>query len=296
MTCTTTARRMRAISVCVLALAASGCGGARGDAQSADKIHHVAWPLDSVSLIGGYTVKRVGAPSLNGESPGGVCMNGADQGLHFPVNPLDAQYDFTVQALVKPVHDGEDKQILLHLQDSDGENRLMIETRTAGKTWSLHSFVKSGEAQSDIELGTMYPTDTWHWVALTYTRGTFRQYVNAVPEGVVPLEVAPMKTGEMAVGFRLSRENWFNGCVAELRFATTALASNELERDVPSRPPNPSAAVPPAPQAVPVESAPTPATTATPAPAAPPAPAPAPAPATPTAPAAAPAGSAPAKP
>jgi hypothetical protein len=277
MTCTTMARRMRAISVCVLALAASGCGGARGEAQSADKIHHVAWPLDSVSLIGGYAVKRVGAPSLNTESPGGVCMNGADQGLLFPVNPLDAQYDFTVQALVKPAHDGEDKQILLHLQDDDGENRLMIEMRTAGKKWHLHSFVKSGEAQSDIELGTMYPTDTWHWVALTYTRGTFRQYVNGVPEGVVPLEVVPMKTGEMAVGFRMSRENWFNGCVAELRFATTALASNELERDVPNRPPtpSPSGAVPPAVPPAPAEMAPTPATTATATPAAPPAPAPA---------------------
>jgi hypothetical protein len=264
------ARRMRAISVCVLALAANGCGGARGEAQSADEIHHVAWPLDSVSLIGGYAVKRVGEPSLNTESPGGVCLNGTNQGLLFPVNPLDAQYDFTLQALVKPAHDGEGKQILLHLQDSDGENRLMIETRTAGKKWSLHSFVKSGEAQSDIELGTMYPTDTWHWVALTYTRGTFRQYVNGVPEGVVPLEVAPMKTGEMAVGFRLSRENWFNGCVAELRFATTALASNQLERDVPNRP----------------------ASTATPTPAAPPAPAPA----TPAAPSPAPTGPAPSKP
>src|SRR5688500_5257623 len=105
MTCRITAPCVRAISICLLALSASSCGGAQSEAKSAEKIHHVAWPLENSSVIGGYEVKRVGDPASNSESPGGVCFNGADQGLLFPVNPLDAQYDFTVQALVKPVHD-----------------------------------------------------------------------------------------------------------------------------------------------------------------------------------------------
>lgn len=229
-------------STLLLSLALAGCGGAQTEAKSAEPVHAVAWPLDDLSQVGGYAVDRVGEPKLLAQSPGGVCLDGSKDGLLFPVNPLDAQYEFTVQALVRPAPGGEFKQQFLHLQDDDGENRVLLETRTKGNRWQLHAFVKSGEAQGDIESASSHSTGEWSWVALTHADGTFRLYVNGQQEGSATIAVAPMKRGEMAVGFRMSRENWFNGCVSELRFATAALASTELAHDVPSRAPSPASA------------------------------------------------------
>jgi hypothetical protein len=227
--------------VLLLSLALVGCGGAQTEAKQAELVHAVAWPLQDLSHVGGYRVNRVGEPTLLAESPGGLCLGGSKDGLLFPVNPLDAQYEFTVQALVRPAAGGELKQQFLHLQDEDGENRVLLETRTAGNQWQLHGFVKSGEAQADIDATGSHPTGEWSWVALTHAGGTFRLYVNGQQEGSASLAVVPMKRGEMAVGFRLSRENWFKGCVSELRFATAALPSTELASDVPSRTPAPAA-------------------------------------------------------
>jgi hypothetical protein len=254
----------------LLSLALAGCGAAQRDAKHAEPVHAVAWPLDNLTSVGGYRVNRVGAPTLLTESPGGVCLGGSKDGLLFPVNPLDAQYEFTVQALVRPASGGEQKQQFLHLQDEDGENRVLLETRTTGSKWQLHAFVKSGEAQADIDATGSHPTGEWSWVAITQEQGTFRLYVNGQQEGTADVAVVPMKRGEMAVGFRLSRENWFAGCVSELRFATAALPSTDLATDVPARTPAPAAPAP-APEASPSAptAPPTPATPATETPAAP---------------------------
>jgi hypothetical protein len=247
----------------LFSLALAGCGAAQSDPKHAEPIHAVAWPLDDLTSVGGYRVNRVGAPTLLAESPGGVCLGGSKDGLLFPVNPLDAQYEFTVQALVRPAPGGELKQQFLHLQDEDGENRVLLETRTTGSKWQLHAFVKSGEAQADIDATGSHPTGEWSWVALTQEEGTFRLYVNGQQEGTANVAVVPMKRGEMAVGFRLSRENWFTGCVSELRFATAALPSTDLASEVPSRTPAPAA--PTAPEASPsgATAPPTPAAPAT---------------------------------
>lgn len=243
------------IAACGLLLALAGCGGTQSEAKHAGPIHAVVWPLDNLHEVGGYALKRVGNPKLLTESPGGVCLGGSEDGLLFPVNPLDAQYEFTVQALVRPGAGGEVKQQFLHLQDEDGENRVLLETRTTGSKWQLHSFVKSGEAQADIDASSSHATDEWYWVALTHAEGTFRLYVNGLQEGAGSVAVTPMKRGEMAVGFRLSRENWFQGCVSELRFATAALSSTELASGLPVRSPTPSAAATAAPAPSPTATA-----------------------------------------
>lgn len=231
MTCGTETVESAVCSSAALALAfvLAGCGAAQTPStQHAGPVHAVTWPLDNLTSVGGYRVNRVGEPQLLAESPGGVCLGGSKDGLLFPVNPLDAQYEFTVEALVRPAPGGEIKQQFLHLQDEDGENRVLLETRTKGNKWQLHAFVKSGEAQADIDASGSHATGEWSWVALTHAEGTFRLYVNGQLVGAADVAVVPMKRGEMAVGFRLSRENWFNGCVSELRFATAARASTEL--------------------------------------------------------------------
>jgi hypothetical protein len=39
-----------------------------------------------------------------------------------------------------------------------------------------------------------------------------------------------MKSGQLGIGFKLSEENYFRGCVRELRFANAALPPEKLAK------------------------------------------------------------------
>jgi hypothetical protein len=218
-------------------VAALSCAGTQSQVQNQQPVLTVAWPVDNLSKIGGYRVRVVGTPDVKNEAPGkAVCFSGTDDGLAVPINPLDMQLGFTIQLLVKPSAGGGVVQQLLHLQDGES-GRVIIESRAiAGGKWRLHSFVKFGEQQQDLETDfAAHPMDQWYWVALTYSDdGMVRQYVNGEEEAAASLPLEPMKAGEMGIGFKLSEENYFRGCVRELRFANAGLPVTRLEQATPS--------------------------------------------------------------
>jgi hypothetical protein len=221
-------------------VATLSCAGTQSQVQNQQSVLTVAWPVDNLSKIGGYRVRVVGTPKLKDEAPGkAVCFSGTDDGLAVGINPLDMQIGFTIQVLVKPSPGGGVVQQLLHLQDSE-TGRVIMEARTlAGGKWRLHSFVKFGEQQTDLETEVAaHPTDQWYWVALTHSEdGMVRQYVNGVEEAAAALPIEPpMKAGEMGIGYKLSEENYFRGCVREVRFANAGLPVGRLEQATPAAP------------------------------------------------------------
>lgn len=198
--------------------------------DGADKVYAVAWPVDNTREIGGYRVETVGEPKVEKEDQGSSLCFGGEDAVVLPVNPLDMQYDFTIQALIKPIPGGGEVQQFLHLEDGD-DSRVLLELRNNDENWRLHTFVRSGKEQMDVETEVdTHDVDKWYWVALTYEQesSTLRHYVNGYEEGHATFARVPMKRGEMAIGTRLSREHFFKGCVREVRFATAALSPEEL--------------------------------------------------------------------
>jgi hypothetical protein len=220
--------RVTGLFISSILLCLAGCGGTQSAPAGANRVLAVSWPIDNTQNIGGYQLESLGNPA---PAPGlGLCFDGGKDGLIFPVNPLDAQDAFTIQVLLKPDRAGAGKQQFLHLQDA-ADNRVLMEIRLADESWYLHSFVQSGDQKqelSDDEL--QHSADQWHWVALTYADGEVRHYVAAREQGRANPTLPPMRRGEMSLGTRLTRENWFKGCIRELRFATAALAATELAR------------------------------------------------------------------
>jgi hypothetical protein len=211
------------------AAATLSCAGTQ-KREGADQVHAVAWPVDNTREIGGYPVETVGKPKVAGGDQGKSLCFGGEDAVVLPINPLDMQYDFTIQALIKPIPGGGEVQQFLHLQDGD-DSRVLLEIRNNDENWRLHTFVRSGKEQMDVETEVeTHDVDKWYWVALTYDQesSTLRHYVNGYEEGRATFARTPMKRGEMAIGTRLSREHFFKGCVREVRFATAALSGEEL--------------------------------------------------------------------
>lgn len=211
----------------------SACAGTTGGADHGAPLHAVAWPIDNVANVAGYELETLGQPRPAGGSPSpSVCFAGQD-GLVFPVNPLDAQPEYTIQVLFKPDPAGPAKQQFLHLQDGS-DNRVLMEIRLAPDgRWYLHSFVRSGKQEQELAAPELvHDAAAWYWVALTYRDGELSQFVNARRQAFAMPSLVPMRRGNMSVGIRLSAENGFKGCVRELRFATAALPATELARDV----------------------------------------------------------------
>jgi len=218
-------------SLAALALApALGCGATQSQADSAGAPLKVVWPIDNISQVGAYKLGVYGAPVVTNTPLGpALCFGGKEDGIVFPVNALDAQYDFTIEVLFKPDPDGSPKQQFFHVEDK-AEGRVMLELRLSqnGKFY-VHSFIRSGAEQQELENEVaQHPASEWTWAAITYTSGTVKHYVNGEQEASAMLDFGRMKKGEMAVGARLSRENWFKGCVREIRFANAALPPEEL--------------------------------------------------------------------
>jgi len=225
MTVTTT---FRAVSLLFLA---AGCGSSQPHAKEPPALT-VAWPVNGLSRIGGYRVQQMGTPTVQDDGKGpAVCFSGSDDGLDVHINPLDLQTGFTIEVLFKPQEGGNPRQQFLHLQDEAGGNILLELQVGASGQFRLHSFAKVGDEGKDLEdPSALYPAGVWYWAALTYSEESMRLYLNGVEQAAGSLAMKPMGKGEMGIGYKLSEENYFRGCVREVRFANQALSPERLAR------------------------------------------------------------------
>jgi hypothetical protein len=199
-----------------------GDEGSRGNGAEA-----VVWILDNTESIGGQTPTVLGNPELTG---GALCFDGKGDALIFPSHPLAGLARFTVEVRFLPTSIGPPEQRFIHMQEAATVNRAMIETRIAPDgTWHLDTYLRSGTAELTlIDPINAHPAGSWHWAALSYENGTQKHFVNAYEELSGAVEFPPLAPGEMSIGTRLTREDWFQGCASELRVHARALAADEL--------------------------------------------------------------------
>jgi hypothetical protein len=207
------------------ALLGSACttGGGEGP-KDADG---VVWVLDNTESIGGQTPSVLGNPEV---TDGALCFDGVDDALVLPAHPLAGLEKFTVEVRFLPASVGPPEQRFIHMQEATTVNRAMIETRVgADGTWHLDTYLRSGTAELTlIDPVNAHPADSWHWAALSYENGTQKHFVDAHEELSGAVEFAPLAPGEMSIGTRLTRVDWFRGCASELRVHARALAADEL--------------------------------------------------------------------
>jgi hypothetical protein len=187
--------------------------------------------FDNTTSIGGLTPTVLGAPTVSNTGYGSVvCFDGVDDALIFAESPIEGLAQFTLEALLLPAEDGPAGQRFLHLEETGTENRVMMETRVAGSSFYVDTFLRSGEAEATlVEPSLTHPTAECNWVALSYAEGTGRHFTNGLEEVSAEIAVEPLGPGRMGVGVRLNLQYWFQGCIRELRVTSRALPPDELQ-------------------------------------------------------------------
>ena len=74
-----------------------------------------------------------------------------------------------------------------------------------------------------------HPADQWYWVALVYDDKKMLSYVNGKKELEGIVDFPPMTSGDISIGVRLNKVNWFKGLIKEIRFHPAALDSLTLQ-------------------------------------------------------------------
>lgn len=190
----------------------------------------VTWEMDRTDGVGGHPTTVIGDPKVT-KAPGGkaVLFDGVGDGLQVNANPIAGARAFTIEAVFRPDAGGAKEQRWLHVQDSAADNRVLLETRTAGGEWFLDTFIKSGAGSRTLYAENFrHPLGRWYHVALVYDGAVMRHYVDGREELSGPLAVGPLGEGRTSIGVRLNRVHWFKGAVGRVRFTPRALAPREF--------------------------------------------------------------------
>ncbi|MBE7170633.1 MAG: LamG domain-containing protein [Williamsia sp.] len=193
----------------------------------------VIWKVDNTSSIGNHQPVQLGHPvAVQDGSRKAVRFNGVDDGLVLPVNPLEKKKAFTVEVLFKPAADGPPAPRFVHMQDSIG-NRCTLELRfVPGGRWYADTFLRNGKTEKGLTLidsTLQHPCGQWSWLALVYDGSRMSDYVNGVKESEGDIALDPMLPGQISLGVRLNRVNWFKGQIAEVRIHDRALRKEDLQ-------------------------------------------------------------------
>jgi len=189
----------------------------------------VIWRLDQTARVGGHVAEVLGAPRV---IDGATFFNGASDSLLVPANPLAGLAQFTIEVLFRPAADGPAEQRFLHVQDGPG-TRALIETRVAGGTWALDTFLfhpATGAKLALLDMTKRHPPDRWTWVALVYDGRHMAHYIDGVKELEGEVAFPAMAAGQVSLGVRQNRVYWFKGGIREVRWHATALKAEELQR------------------------------------------------------------------
>jgi hypothetical protein len=187
----------------------------------------ITWELDNLENIGGHAIQVLGAPHVIQGSQGrpALWFDGVDDGIIVPNHPLAGASQFTLEVIFRPDANGAPEQRFVHLQEDEGDDRILIETRLTGDgSWFLDTFIKSGASSLPLLAREhLHPIGEWHHAALVYDGAEMRHYVNGELELTGAVAFAPPSAGQTALGVRLNRVFWFKGAIATVRFSDTPL-------------------------------------------------------------------------
>lgn len=206
----------------------SGCALRSGEENAPEG--SVTWRVNTVERVGGMPTTVVGIPRII-DTPQGraVQFDGEKDGLLINTNPLMGAKSFTVEAVFRPDSGGNTEQRFLHLQEIVGDNRILLETRLAGDSWYLDTYIKSGD--QDLTLASeqnTHPLGQWYHVALVFDGTVMRHYVDGNEESFDPLKIQPFGEGRVSLGMRINRVSFFRGAIRMVRFTPRVLGPEEF--------------------------------------------------------------------
>jgi hypothetical protein len=186
------------------------------------------WRFDSLTRIGGHTVKVEGAPKV---TDGAVVFDGVRDALFFDVHPLAGAEQWTWEVMFRPDPGGAKEQRFFHLQEDGADTRMLFEIRVDGGEWWLDSYAHWGTSgKALIDPAKRHALGKWYAVQAVYDGREFRNYVNGELEGKAEFALRPQGAGKTSVGVRINRVNYFKGAVRWARFTRRALDAGEFAK------------------------------------------------------------------
>ncbi len=185
----------------------------------------VTWKFDNLKAIGGNPVEVLGAPKIVKKA---VEFDGAADGILLDTNPIEGLSEFTIEAMFRP-DGGSKEQRWFHIQQSDADNRVLLEIRVDGSDWFLDTFIKSGDNRlTHYAEKFRHPLGKWYRVALVFDGKEMRHYVDGKLELAGALTIAPFGKGRTSLGVRQNKVHWFKGAIKKVRITGKALAPKEF--------------------------------------------------------------------
>ena len=189
------------------------------------------WQLDNLSGIGGHAVTVVGTPRVVSTPVGRALeFNGVTDGVTVDANPIEGLSQFTIEILFEPAADGQAEQRFVHVQETAGDNRALIEMRMLdGGRWCLDTFLKHGAGRPHADrTRPRAPAGAWHVAALVFDGHEMSHYVDGVREAGGPVAFKPLRAGTTSIGVRMNRVSWFKGRIAKVRVTPYPLVPEEM--------------------------------------------------------------------
>ena len=193
----------------------------------------ITWKLNNVNRIGEFKPMILGSPTIKVEgNDTSIYFNGINDGLVIPTIPIEGQPTFTIEVLFKPDSNGSPAPRFIHLEDT-ALNRATFEIRlTKNGQWYFDTFLKNGKTNKGLALidsTKLHPANKWYWAAVVYDGKRMYSYINGKKELEGEIYLPPMNKGNISLGVRLNKVNWFKGQIQELRFRSEVLQSQNLQ-------------------------------------------------------------------
>jgi Concanavalin A-like lectin/glucanases superfamily len=194
----------------------------------------ITWCLKDTRHIGKFSPIVLGDPLVKVEGKdSSIYFNGVTDGLVIPAIPIEGWAAFTIEVLFKPDSDGPRTPRFIHFEDT-ALNRGTFELRlTNNGQWYYDGFLKNGKTNRGLTLSDslkLHPADRWYWAALAYDGRKMYSYINGQKELEGEIDFPPLTKGNISLGVRLNKVNWFKGQIREIRFHPEALQAKSLQR------------------------------------------------------------------
>jgi hypothetical protein len=147
--------------------------------------------------------------------------------------PIEGWQKFTIEVLFMPDSDGPIAPRFIHFEDTL-KNRGTFELRlTKDAQWYFDGFLKNGKTNKGVTLidsTKLHPANQWYWAALVYDGSKMYSYINGKKELEGEMKFPPMTKGDLSLGVRLNKVNWFKGQIRKILFHPKVIDPNKLQR------------------------------------------------------------------
>ena len=132
--------------------------------------------------------------------------------------------------MLAPSPGGPEEQRYLHIQQTDIDNRALLELRMAPDgTWCLDAFLRfAPTGLTLIDRNVRHSAAAWHTAALTYDGKAMAAFVDGKQIQAGEVAFGPMRAGRTSIGVRQNKVSWFKGQIRLVRFSPEALPAHRL--------------------------------------------------------------------